>query len=135
MLRAMKFKESGVNCWPCQCNVVLSQTYSSRGDYLWNVNCPGNVTESRGGGRGRKVEEGAGGRVTQIGRRFLTKETGISSDSNTRQSRRHTSLYASVITKKTKTKNKVLVTVKSFSPVYLSILISSRVLILIGESR
>ena len=75
-----------------------------------------------------------GGRVTQIGRGFLTKETGISSDSNTRQSRRHTSLYASVITKKkTKTKNKVLVTVKSFSPVYLSILISSHVLILIGE--
>ena len=67
MLRAMKFKESGVKCWPCQCNVVLSQTYSSRGDYLWNVNCPGNVTESRGGGEGtesrgggreRKVEEG-----------------------------------------------------------------------------
>ena len=76
-----------------------------------------------------------GGRVTQIGRGFLTKETGISSDCNTRQSRRHTSLYASVITKKKKTKNKVLVTVKSFSPVYLSILISSRVLILIGESR
>ena len=79
-----------------------------------------------------------GGRVTQIGRGFLTKETGISSDSNTRQSRRHTSLYASVITKKKqknkkKTKNKVLVTVKSFSPVYLSILISSHVLILIGE--
>ena len=151
MLRAMKFNESGLKCWPYQCNVVLSQTYSSSGDYLWNVNCSGNVTESRGGGRGRKVEEGGGdgkqggtesrggggGRVTQIGRGFLTKETGISSDSNTRQSRRHTSLYASVITKKTKTKtkNKVLVTVKSFSPVYLSILISSRVLILIGESR
>ena len=114
MLRAMKFKESGLKCWSCQCNVVLSQTYSSRGDHLWNVNCPGNVTESRGGGRGRKagggrkVEEGGGdgklrrggGRVTQIGRGFLTKETGISSDSNTRQSRRHTSLYASVITKK-----------------------------------
>ena len=47
-----------------------------------------------------------GGRVTQIGRGFLTKETGISSDSNTRQSRRHTSLYASVITKKNKNKNK-----------------------------
>ena len=60
MLRAMKFNESGLKCWPCQCNVVLSQTYSSRGDYLWNVNCPGNVTESRGGGRGRKVEEGGG---------------------------------------------------------------------------
>ena len=116
MLRAMKFNESGLKCWPCQCNVVLSQTYSLRGDYLWNVNCPGNVTESRGGGRGRKVEEGgrgrkakgrgrkveegAGGRVTQIGRGFLTKETGISSDSNTRQSHRYTSLYASVITKK-----------------------------------
>ena len=60
MLRAMKFKESGLKCWPCQCNVVLSWTYSSRGDYLWNVSCPGNVTESRGGGRGRKVEEGGG---------------------------------------------------------------------------
>ena len=36
---------------------------------------------------------------------------------------------------KRKKGNKVLVTVKSFSPVYLSILISSRVLILIGESR
>ena len=110
----MKFNESGLKCWPCQCNVVLSQTYSSRGDYLWNVNCPGNVTESRGGGRGRKVEEGGrerkveeggGGGVTQVGRGFLTKETGISSDSNTRQSRWHTSLYASVI-KKNKNKNK-----------------------------
>ena len=29
-------------------------------DYLWNINCPGNVTESRGGGRGRKVEEREG---------------------------------------------------------------------------
>ena len=56
MLRAMKFKESGLKCWPCQCNVVLSQTYSSRGDYLWNVNCPGNVTESRGGGEGTEEE-------------------------------------------------------------------------------
>ena len=60
MLRAMKFNESGLKCWPYQCNVVLSQTYSSSGDYLWNVNCSGNVTESRGGGRGRKVEEGEG---------------------------------------------------------------------------
>ena len=58
MLRAMKFNESGLKCWPCQCNVVLSQTYSLRGDYLWNVNCPGNVTESRGGGRGRKAGGG-----------------------------------------------------------------------------
>ena len=126
MLRAMKFNDSGL-CWSCQCNAVFNQTYSSRGDYLWNVSCPGNVTESRGGGRGRKAgggtesRGGGGGRVTQIGRGFLTKETGISSDSNTRQSRRHTSLYASVITKKKKqkqkTRNKVLVTVKSFSPV------------------
>ena len=119
----MKFNESGLKCWPCQCNVVLSQTYSSRGDYLWNVNCSGNVTESRGGGGGGgdgkqggtesrggggdgKLRRGEGGRVTQIGRGFLTKETGISSDSNTRQSRRHTSLYASVITKKKKQNKK-----------------------------
>ena len=64
MLREMKFNESGLKCWPCQCNVVLSQTYSSRGDYLWNVNCPGNVTESRGGGRGRKA---GGGRKVEEG--------------------------------------------------------------------
>ena len=62
MLRAMKFNESGLKCWPCQCNVVLSQTYSSRGDHLWNVSYPGNVTESREGGRGWKVEEGRRGR-------------------------------------------------------------------------
>ena len=65
---------------------------------------------------------------------FLAKETGMSSDGSARQSHKHTSLYASIIPKKKKKKNKVLVTVKSFSPVYLSILISSRVLILIGES-
>ena len=70
-----------------------------------------------------------GGRVTLIGREFLTKETAISSHSNTRQSRRHNSLD----NYKRKKGNKVLVTVKSFSPVYLSILISCHVLILVGE--
>ena len=99
-------------------------------NYLWNASYPGNVTESKGGGGGGVW----GGRVTLIGREFLTKETAISSHSNTRQSRRHNSLYVLIITKEKKG-NKVLVTVKSFSPVYLSILISSRVLILIGENR
>ena len=67
MLRAMKFNESGLKCWPCQCNVVLSQTYSSRGDYLWNVNRPGNVTESRGGGEGTESRGGGEGTESRGG--------------------------------------------------------------------
>ena len=144
MLRAMKFNESGLKCWPCQCNVVLSQTYSSRGDYLWNVNCPGNVTESRGGGRGRKVEEGEGTESRGGGGRESNPDwQGISYQRNRNKlrlqyetvSQAHFTLCLGNYKKKTKTKtkNKVLVTVKSFSPVYLSILISCHVLILIGE--
>ena len=41
MLRAMKFSESGLK--------VIGWTYSSRGNYLWKVSYPGNVTKSRGG--------------------------------------------------------------------------------------
>ena len=58
MLRAMKFSESGLKCWPCQCVLVISWTYSSRGNYLWKVSYPGNVTKSRGG------EGGCVGRVS-----------------------------------------------------------------------
>ena len=144
MLRAMKFNESGLKCWPCQCNVVLSQTYSSRGDYLWNVNCPGNVTESRGGGGEGDGKQG-GRKVEEVGRESNPDWQGISYQRNRNKLRQqyetvsqaHFTLCLGNYKKKTKTKtkNKVLVTVKSFSPVYLSILISCRVLILIGESR
>ena len=64
MLRAMKFSESGLECWPCQCVLVISWTYSSRGNYLWKVSYPGNVTKSRGGEGGGGAW---GGRVTLIG--------------------------------------------------------------------
>ena len=58
MLRAMKFSESGLKCWPCQCVLVISWTYSSRGNYLWKVSYPGNVTKSRGGEGGGVCGEG-----------------------------------------------------------------------------
>ena len=130
MLRAMKFSESGLECWPCQCVLVISWTYSSRGNYLWKVSYPGNVTKSRGGG-GVCVW---GGRVTLIGN---TPE-GISRQRNRNELRRQCETISQAhftLCLDNSKKNKVLVTVKSFSPVYLSILISSRVLILIGESR
>ena len=106
MLRAMKFSESGLECWPCQCVLVISWTYSSRGNYLWKISYPGNVTESR--------EEGGGGCVGresnpdwQYSRGdFLAKETGMSSDGSARQSHKHTSLYASIIPKKKKKKTR-----------------------------
>ena len=68
-----------------------------------------------------------GGRVTLIGREFLTKE--IQQYETVSQAQ----FTLCLDNYKRKKGNKVLVTVKSFSPVYLSILISCHVLILIGE--
>ena len=99
------------------------------------------------GERGQKVEEGGRERKVEEGGRESNPDwQGISYQRNRNKLRQqyetvsqaHFTLCLGNYKKKQKqkkTKNKVLVTVKSFSPVYLSILISSRVLILIGESR
>ena len=75
-----------------------------------------------------------GGRVTLIGN---TPE-GISRQRNRNELRRQCETISQAhftLCLDNSKKNKVLVTVKSFPQVYLSILISSRLLILIGESR
>ena len=130
MLRAMKFSESGLKCWPCQCVLVISWTCSSRGNYLWKISYPGNVTESR--------EEGGGVCVGRESNLIGNTPEGISSQRNRNKLRRQCETISQAhftLCLDNSKKNKVLVTVKSFPPVYLSILISSRVLILIGESR
>ena len=98
-------------------------------NYLWNASYPGNVTESKGGGGGGVGREG---NPDWQGISYQRNSNKLPQQYETVSQAQFTLCFDNY---KRKKGNKVLVTVKSFSPVYLSILISSRVLILIGESR